>query len=87
MRVITDKEEIKADLEELTYQNPFSPTKPCANKSCKGTAPILMIVDDDAGELCGQRPDKARVWPHDSSATAVYLCTTCGEAQVDWNQA
>ena len=68
----------------LTYQEETPLTLKC--RRCKAEAMLIMQVHDDEKLLVGQRPKDVRVWPHDSSATSIYLCTNCGRMRATWNQ-
>jgi len=83
--IITDNAEILRSLEKLSYQGPLSRTLKCAKCECE--ALIMMIIDDEDGEISQQRPDNVRIWPHDAMVIALYMCPECGEITVDWNQA
>ena len=70
----------------VTYQAEFPLNIMC--HKCRDKAAILMMIIDDDGEVCEQpRPVRARVWPHDCVAIALYLCTSCGKITAEWNQA
>ena len=44
--------------------------------------------NDNAKDICELYDNKpGECWPHDSCSIAVYICKTCGEATVEWNQA
>lgn len=70
---------------EMTYQAEFPETVKCIK--CKKDTVLMMLIDDDEGLILGYRPKDVRVWPHDCTAIALYLCTDCGEITTLWNQA
>ena len=71
--------------DEMTYQAPFPASVECLN--CKTGMRLMVLIDDAAGMISRERPEAVKIWPHDVVAVAVYLCTGCGEAKADWNQA
>ena len=84
--IITNLEEA---LENRTYQEAFPVTMKC--HKCQNEAYPILIVDDEYGELVELSPDRDEqgipIWPHDSSAYILYMCSKCGEVIVNWNQA
>ena len=85
MKMVIERSEIQDACISETYEEPFPifvPCKKCENKK----AIIYMIINDVDNELVGQRPVDARIWPHDSSTVAIYLCTGCGSMRARWNQ-
>ncbi len=76
---------------KVTYQEPFPTTVLCGavvsdQEECGNQALLIMLVHDDEKLLVGQRPAGVKVWPHDASVIAIYLCTECGVMRVRWNQ-
>jgi len=87
MKIVTKQGYIRYILnqgEKMTYQDPFSEKAAC---TCGEIASLIMLIDDDEGQLESQRPLRVKVWPHDCTAIALYLCTSCGEMIAKWNQA
>jgi len=82
MEIVIEQSKLQGEL--VTYQQAIANMVKC--RKCKGMAKIIMLVHDDKGELIDQRPEGVRVWPHDSSVTYIYLCTTCGSMRAIWNQ-
>ena len=62
-------------LQPLSFQGTVSETMECPH--CKGTAHLIGAIDDDKGELCKNKPDKAKFWPHDSCSIFIYVCDNC----------
>ena len=85
MEIYIKQEDIKNNIETVTYQNPF-PTKALCKKCRVKEALPIMLINDISKEICNQRPKGVRVWPHDSTAIVLYLCTECGNMTADWNQ-
>ena len=85
MKVFFNQKSIKEEAKLTTYQSPFPETLRC--KRCKNDAKLMLIINDETGLLIKERPESVRVWPHDYSSTAVYLCTNCGSMRAEWNQA
>lgn len=87
MKVYTNQANMAKNAREATYQNLFMMKVLCGECASEEAMLMMIIVDDDK-EVCNQpRPPKVRVWPHDSMAIALYLCTECGEITAEWNQA
>lgn len=84
MKVVIEQSEMEEAAKELTYQAPFPLKKQC--RKCKESMTLMMLIDDNDWEILKQRPEKAKVWPHDCTAVAVYLCTNCGSMRASWNQ-
>jgi len=84
MKIVIEQSEMAERLKDTTYQAPFPEAVLC--RDCKNLARPIMLIHDDEGILVEQRPEKVRVWPHDSSVTAIYLCTNCGSMRARWNQ-
>ena len=84
MKVVVNQGNLKEACFELTYQQPFELT--CNCRKCKKQANLMMIVDDDEWLISYQRPDNVRIWPHDCTTVAIYLCTHCGSMRTKWNQ-
>lgn len=84
MRILTSRIWMERRLGDITYQAPFPDATVC--EECGESAPVLMLIDDDEGLLLKQRPSKVKVWPHDLTAIALYLCTSCGKLFAAWNQ-
>jgi len=89
MKVVIGQSELNKGIEELTYQSPFPITKRC--RSCKSDMALLMLVNDENGELVKHRPEmyagsRVAVWPHDASTIVIYLCVNCGRLRATWNQ-
>jgi hypothetical protein len=91
MKVVIKQSEIRKASRELSYQAPFKTDVNC--RKCKELMHLFLLVNDDIGELIKERPDSltkpegVKIWPHDCSTTAVYLCTNCGAMRATWNQA
>ena len=84
MRIIT-KQWLMAEMaREMTWQDPFDTTLKCSK--CGKKAKLMMLIDDDEGIVCDERPNDVKIWPHDCLAIALYLCTECGELTAVWNQ-
>lgn len=75
---------VKECRSKITYQSPFPETKKC--RKCKVNAPLVFLYNDENKDICQARPAKAKIWPHDSMAIALYLCPECGNILSDWNQ-
>lgn len=76
------------DREKITYQNEWEERIPCY--SCKYPARLILLVDDEDGELASNPParkDGIPIHPHDSCVFALYMCTKCGVVTTLWNQA
>ena len=87
MEIVIKQSQMAKQAEDITYQEPFPLTVPCKRKTCgKEEATLIMLVHDSEKSLVGQRPTNVRVWPHDSSVIAIYLCTECGSMRARWNQ-
>jgi len=84
MKMVIEQSKMANSAKDFTYQAPFPITVKC--RKCKNPARLIMLVDDDIGELVAQRPRNVKVWPHDCSAIAIYLCTNCGSMRATWNQ-
>lgn len=85
MEVVFKRSEVVDAAVSETYQEPFPEwvvCKRCDNKK----ATLYMLINDKDGELIKERPVDAKVWPHDSSTIAIYLCTGCGSMRARWNQ-
>lgn len=70
---------------QFSYQQQLELT--CLCRKCKEQARLIMLIDDDEGLLASQRPEGVKIWPHDCTAIALYLCTQCGSMRAKWNQA
>ena len=84
MKVVVEQSGMGNSAQALTFQSPFHMSVPC--KRCDSNATLMMIVVDDEQLLVAERPVDAKVWPHDSSSIAIYLCTNCGSMRARWNQ-
>ena len=85
MEIVFRQSEVREAAVSETYQEPFPEWVVC--KKCDNRkATLYMVINDKNQELVDERPTDARVWPHDSSTTAVYLCTACGSMRARWNQ-
>ncbi|KKN00464.1 hypothetical protein LCGC14_1137600 [marine sediment metagenome] len=85
MEIVFRQSEIRDGAVSETYQEPFPEWVVC--KKCDNRKAILyLLVNDKDQELLSERPIDARVWPHDSSTVAIYLCTACGSMRARWNQ-
>ncbi len=69
---------------KLTFQAEFGEKLEC---ECSGTMLPMVQVCDDGGGIADNRPDGAKLWPHDSMAIVVYMCENCMGMRVKWNQA
>ena len=85
MKFIVEQKDIGVKAEVATYQWPFAKVIQC--NECPEKTDLVMLIDDDEKELAGQRLPKVKIWPHDSTAIALYLCTYCGHMMAEWNQA
>ena len=85
IEVYADYNNIVQVATEHTYQGDFELNTQCIY--CKQSAILIIVLDDTEKELANQRPLKAKIWPHDSVAIALYLCDGCGEITAVWNQA
>ena len=75
---------------EETWQEPFKKNVKC--KYCGAKARIAFVVAEDGTEkkhLCDihEQLKDNKLWLHDVSACAVYLCEKCLEATAEINQA
>jgi len=87
MKIVFKQSEVKDGAVVETYQEPFPEWVKCRKSDCKNDKAILyMLINDDGKELVEERPIDARVWPHDSSTVAIYLCIECGSMRARWNQ-
>jgi len=88
MRVITKKAYKYMDkaLQNETYQSPFPAKVRCGSCHKSGCLP-MMVINDDEGLVHSNRPRDVGIWPHDCLSMTIYLCTNCGHAMVEWNQA
>ncbi len=87
MNIVIEQSQMAKQTVEITYQEPFPLTVRCKRGDCKGgEAMLIMLIDDIEKALVDQRPENVRVWPHDSSVIAIYLCTECGSMRARWNQ-
>ena len=87
MEIVVEQSKMADNAREITYQEPFPLAVSCKRKGCsKEQATLIMLVRDGEKELVEQRPEGVRVWPHDSSVIAIYLCTECGSMRARWNQ-
>ena len=89
MRIIAkrDYRYLESQLKVETWQEPFPKTTKCVK--CRKTAIIMLLINDDEGQICEQEIDRNvyKIWPHDCCAIALYMCTECGEITALWNQA
>ena len=84
------KVETGTDALDKSWQNPFTPTTKCTK--CNAVARIAFVAYEDKEKeyVCNLHPndpDRDGFWLHDACAVAVYFCTKCFEANVNWNQA
>lgn len=84
MEVVIRQSEMVEKAKTTSYQAPFPLTKRC--RKCKEDAVLFLLVHDDKGDLIKERLEDVKVWPHDFSTTAIYLCTNCGSMRATWNQ-
>jgi len=72
-----------------TWQNKFEPEVKC--KDCGNIARIAFVVFEKPNQkeyICDLYKNKENsMWPHDATATAVYLCKKCLEPTAIMNQA
>lgn len=86
MQIATKQKDMEKNRRELTHQHPFPSTVQCGD--CAEMTHLMMIIfEDDGHALVNERPKKVKIWPHDSVAIALYLCTHCGYMMAEWNQA
>lgn len=86
MKIVFKRSEILESAVSKSYQIPFPERVRCTRSGCEGEATLYMLINDDEQELLAERPVEVKVWPHDSSTVAVYLCTNCGAMRARWNQ-
>ena len=87
MEIVVEQSKMVENARDITYQEPFPLSVSCKRKGCqKEEATLIMLVRDADQELVKQRPENVRVWPHDASVIAIYLCTECGSMRARWNQ-
>lgn len=84
MKVTVEQSKMAFYVRAWTWQAPFPLEQKC--KKCRQTSTLIMLVGDDNKELVDQRMPEVKVWPHDASTWAIYLCTNCGAARALWNQ-
>ena len=88
MKIVSRKDgqdELYRALEEMTWQAPFKKWVECDR--CKSQMYPLMVIDDE-NELCrAERPANVKIYPHDTTSIALYMCPECGQMYADWNQA
>ena len=82
MEVVIGQSELRKC--RITYQEEIPTTIKC--RRCKEGMSLIVQVHDDGKDLVKERPEGAKVWPHDSSVISVYLCTNCGSMRAGWNQ-
>ena len=82
MEIVIEQSKLRKTLP--TYQAANPKTLNC--RKCKHEAILFMHIHDDEGVIMAERPLGVRVWPHDKSVIAVYLCTECGSMRARWNQ-
>ena len=86
MKVLYGKDSVRE-----TWQTPFDEKIKCDD--CGKEARIAFVAIEDGKDwqntdfIANYREKTDVVWPHDCAAFAVYICTSCGEAHVLWNQA
>ena len=85
MEIVIEQSQMVDKAKDITYQAPFPSTVLC--RKCKHQSLLIMLIHDDEALLVGQRPKGVRVWSHDTSVIAIYLCTECGVMRARWNQA
>lgn len=82
---VGNAERLAEACKEMTYQEPFAMVVKC--RGCQKPAHIILVVNDGQKLVADARPEGVQIWPHDSVAVAVYLCTDgCGEMTAEWNQ-
>jgi len=72
---------------DQTWQAPFDKTAKCSK--CGGKADIAFVNKEDKSSkefVCDLHKNKNSSWPHDSTATAVYICRKCMEPTAKMNQ-
>jgi len=70
---------------ETTFQEEFEETLACP---CGGTMTPAVQVADDEGNVAKYRPEREEdLWIHDCAVFVIYLCTSCLNVTVRWNQA
>jgi len=86
MRVVTRKTygHMERALESVSYQWEFPKKLSC---DCGDDMLPMVALQDEEGLISENRPKGAKVWPHDCVGLVVYICTNCGKAKVEWNQA
>ena len=81
---------------EMTFQDEWPETVPCATKDCGAMAELAITVAENQTEDCPvytlhdndfTRPDGEGFWPHDYISVAVYICRKCGKLTARMNQA
>lgn len=79
---------------DQTWQAPFDKTAKCSK--CGGKSDIAFVNKEDKSSkdficdlhknVCHSNKGKNNCWPHDSTATAVYICRKCMEPTAKMNQ-
>ncbi len=76
-----------------SYQNKFDDEVSCVHCSSKARLAFVMkekyIEDQDDTHLCDlyENHDGGKLWPHDLTSFAIYLCGECLEPTAKFNQA
>lgn len=80
---------IQQALIDTTFQREFPKTVTCS--LCNNVANPIIVINDLEAEIAHASPKRNRrgrpIWPHDSAAFVLYMCSECGEVSVEWNQA
>jgi len=74
---------------DKTWQTPFDKTAKCSK--CGGEADIAFVNKEDKSTkdfVCNLHKNEGKdgYWPHDGTATAVYICRKCMEPVAKMNQ-